>query len=208
MQLENKTHYHQRIHDLPLDRFIECLVDGNLARLIISGIPSEEQLSTAWELILGEYSELIGNQEFRMYKELFREVSILKITLDQITISLSVLQVIYDPFLAAEVNKLLNTNCKFDWADQNAYQAECINCLNRSKSYKMRYDLKIIQFEAIQKKNQDKPGTKMDRQYFTSILITLSDHAKYRIEETIKMSEYCERIKRFSDYCEQLKNRK
>ena len=138
--------------------------------------------------------------------ELFKEISILKITIDQVNIAVGILEVTYDEFFAGEVNKLLRTDCKFNWKDQNSYQAECKKCLNRAKAFKISYDLKCLKFDAIQKKQ--KPGAKIDRQYFVSILITLSDYAKYRVEDTIKMSEYCERIKRFNEYCDGLKNEK
>lgn len=208
MQTEIKASYFENIHDLPLNKFIDCIVDNNLSALTISGYPTEEQLTVAWDYILSQYSELIGTQEYRMYVQLYKDIAVLKITLDQITIATGILQVVYDPFFANEVNKLLRTDCKFNWSDQKSYQAECTKCLNRSKALKIKLDLKKMQFEALEKKNSNKVGAKMDRQYFTSILITLSDHAKYRIEETIKMSEYCERIKRFSDYYEhQVKNK-
>jgi len=197
--------FHKTLHDLPLNKFIDCIVDNNLSALTISGFPKEEELTQAWHNILGEYIESVGSQEYRMYVAMFKDVAILKITYDQVTTALKILQVVYDPFFAKEVNKLLRTDFKFNWQDPNTYEAEIKKCFRRSKALKIRLDLKNLQFAAIQKKNENKEEQKMDRQYFTSILVTLSDHAKYRIEETIKMSEYCERIKRFSDYCERLK---
>ena len=206
MQTETKAVIHEKICDLPLNKFIDCIVDGNLTSLTISGYPTQEQLVTAWGNILAEYSELIGTDEYRMYVQLYKEVNIIKITLSQITIAINILRVIRDDYFVAELNKLLGTTCKFNWNDQASYQAECNKCINRSAALKIKLDLKNLQFEAIEKKNTG-TGEKLERQYFISILITLSDHVKYRIEETIKMSEYCDRLKRFSDYCEQIKKK-
>jgi len=214
---DTKTEYYQDIHNLPLNKFIDCIVDGNLSALTISGFPSPEQLSQAWDFILSQYSELVGTQEYRMYKILYCEVSILKITLDQIRIlaakgnnqgeKVGILRMIENDFFASELNKLLNMNCKFNWADQKNYHEELDKCVRRSKALFIQYELKTAQFKAIEKKNQAKPGAKMDRQYFVSILVTLSDapYTKYPITDNIKMSEYCERIKRYSDYCETVK---
>lgn len=222
MQTETTTQYYQTIHDLPLNKFIDCDVDGNLSALVISGYPTPEQLGAAWNYILSQYSELVGTYEYKMYVELYREVNILRITLDQIAIAvggevsgengekvpvIGMLRLVYNESVAKTLNELLNTKCRFNWADQKSYHAECDKCIRRSKAIRIKLDLKNLQFAAIEKKNKAKKGEKTDRQYYVSVLVTLSDFAKYRIEETIKMSEYCERIRRFSDYCEQVKNR-
>lgn len=208
--------YHTSLNDLPLNKFIDCIVDNNLSALIISHgeeLPSSEELSAAWDNILAEYAELTGTSEYRMFCELYKEVEILKITLTQISVLAArgnaetgemqgILRMTYDEYFADELNKLLKTKCRFNWNDQKSYHAELDKCVNRGKAFKIKYDLKKMQFEAIEKKNLGKKGERPTRQYFTSILVTLSDHAKYRIEETIKMPEYCERIRRFAEYCE------
>lgn len=195
--------YHTTAQHLPLNKFIDCIVDNNLQSLTISGFPKEEQLRAAWSNIMSEYSDLIGSQEYRLYIEMLKEVSILKISIDQIALGLGVIRYGYSKIICDEINNLLKTNCSFNWSDQKTYQDECDKCERRAKAFKIKYDLKSLQFEAIQKKNEEGDKKPLNRQYFTSILITLSDHAKYRIEETIKIPEYCERIKRFSEYCRQ-----
>jgi hypothetical protein len=197
--------YHKTCDNLPLNKFIDCIVDGNLQALTISGFPTQGQLQAAWENILVEYSEAMGSTEYRMYVQLFKDISISKIILDQLTIALNILQVTYDEFFHTEVNRILRTDCKFNWKDQASYQAEIKKCFNRSKALKIALDLKLLKFESIEAKNKNKTGQKIDRKYFISVLITLSDHAKYQIQETIKMNEYCERVRRFTEYCEQQK---
>ena len=208
--------YHKSIDNLPLNKFIDCLVDNNLSALTISGFPTEQQLTEAWAVIINQYTDIIGSHEYKMYVSMFKEVALLKLTLQQINIIIAkedkekgikpgILRLGYDEFFAGEINRLLGTSCRFNWNDQKSYYAELDKCVNRSKAIKIQLDLKLLKFEAIEKKNTQSAVTKIDRQYFVSILITLSDHAKYPILDNIKMSEYCERIKRFNIYCEQLK---
>lgn len=218
MQTEIKDTYYQTIHELPLNKFIDCIVDNNLSALTISGFPAPEQLAIAWDYILSQYSELIGTQEYKMYKILYCEVENLKITLNQIAIILGgnvitesgtekvkgFLNIGYHEYFATEVNDLLKTNYKFNWDDQKSYQEDIKKGLSRSKALKIKLDLKNLQFKAIEKKNNAKPGVKMDRAYFTSILITLSNFAKFRIDSSVTMDEYCLRIKEHNDYCQQL----
>lgn len=214
MQTAVDIAYHQALDELPLNKFIECIVDGNLAALIISGIPAEDQLKTAWENISQQYIERIGTSEYKMYIALYKEINTLKISLNQINIIAQreaegiepgILRLYYVEKLAQELNSLLRTNCKFNYADAKSYHAELDKCIRRSKSIKIQLDLKLLTFDAIEKKNKGKKGQKMDREYFTSILVTLSDHAKYHIADNIKMGEYCERLKRFIQYCEKSK---
>lgn len=199
--------WHKSLQDLPLAKFVDCIVDGNLSALTITGFPEPAELQQAWSEILLEYSDCIGTNEYRLYVQLYKDIQINKITLEQLTIALNILQVTYDEFFVKEVNKILRTTCKFNWADQASYQAEVKKCFNRSKALKIALDLKLMKFESIEAKNKGKEGAVIDRKYFTAILVTLSDYAKYRIEDNIKMPEYCERVKRFTEYCEQQKVR-
>lgn len=199
---------YQSIDKLPLHRFVDCIVDNNLHSLVIEGKPTELQLQEAWNNILSEYTEAIGNHEYRIYISLYKEISLLKLSYNQIITSIEMLRVVYSEYLCQQLNNLLKTSCKFNYKDQNSYQEELSKCLRRSKSIKISIDLKVLQFDAIQKKHFGKEEQKYTRGYFDSILINLSDHAKYEIHESITVSKYCERIKRFNKYIETLKNRR
>jgi len=213
--------YHS-IHNLPLHRFIDCIVDHNLHSLRIEGNPTELELNEAWNNILIEYTEAIGNHEYKMYISLYKEISLLKSTYKQIEILAGevmvdeetgertggILRFIYSEYLCKELNRLLKTSCRFNWDDQASYQEELSKCMRRSKSIKISIDLKLIRFDAIEQKQKGKEGKQYTRAYFDSMLINLSDRAKFEINETITVSKYCERIKRFSQYVESVKNQK
>lgn len=191
------------IQKLPLRRFIDCIVDHNLHSLIITGDPSAVELQLIWSNILQEYSQAIGNNEYRLYTSLYKEITIIKITYDQIQEAVKLLQITYSEFFHKELDKLLKMKLRLNPDDQASYQEELLKCLRRSKSLIIKHDLKKIQFESIQKKQEGKEN-KFTREYFISIMITLSDHAKYQIQDSITVAEYCERIKRFNMYLEAL----
>ncbi len=214
---------YQNISNLPLSRFIDCIVDHNLFALVITGTPDPKELTEAWDNILQEYTEAIGANEYKLYLSLYREVTNLDIEYKQIRSFADILCEIqnyiilknYDvlPFVlesqkkfSNELNKLLRTECKFNNRDPSGFQEEINKCLRRSKALKIKLDLKLLAFAEIQKKNKD--GAPMDRRYFDSMLITISDYAKYEIGEQITVSKYCERIKRYNHYCESLKIKK
>jgi hypothetical protein len=198
---------YQHITELPLRNFIDCSVNDNYHALVISGHPTEQELLFAWSNIQQEYADAMGNHEHRLYITLFKEVTILKITLQTIHCLIEILQEVYYEPYAAELNKLLRTDFKFDHTDQNKYNETLRRCFNRSKGLKIDLELKLIQYKAIEKKNQE-TGKKPTREYYQSILITLSDYAKYQLQDSITVYEFCDRLRRFNNYCEQVEKMK
>lgn len=215
---------YQSISNLPLSIFIDCIVDNNLHALIISGTASDPyQLHKAWSNIMQQYSEAIGAGEYKVYLSLFREVSLLQLDYSAVHHMVECMKTIQEYIVLKDfncldeifthqqkvgeaLNAILKTACKFNNKDCGSYYEELNKCIRRSASIKIKLDLKLLAFEAIQNKNKN--GGVMDRAYFDSMLITISDHAKYEIGENITVSKYCERIKRYNQYYESLKSSK
>jgi hypothetical protein len=196
--------WYRHITEMPLSRFIDVVVDENYAALIITGYPPIDELHAAWLDIQGEYADAMGDSEHRLYISLFKEAIVLKTNLDLIIVAVGVLEQTYSPELLSRLNKLLNTSYTLDPNDPVKYKATLKSCIMRSKAIKINLDMKEMQLKAIQEKEQE-PGKKPTREYFQSILITLSDHAKYSIQDSITVFEFCDRVKRFNKYCEQVK---
>lgn len=195
--------YLKDIYTLPLRNFEQCMLDNNLAALIVSGLPSAQQLTDAWENILQEYSDMMGVAEHRLYLHLMREVELLKIDYESIQVCISTLRKQYSEFFCQELNSLLRTTCTFNVLDEKSYLAELDKCERRSRALKIRLDLKTMEFEAVKNKIGGK-GEKIDRNYFTSVLIVLSKHNGYSISKDIFVNEYIEYIKQFNRYCDEI----
>lgn len=196
--------WYQNIHELPLSRFEDCLLNNNLSALVISGFPLPETLQKSWLFIMQEYSDAIGNSEHLLYMNLMSDVEILRIDLECLNVLVTTLRNIYSKYFCEQLNEMVNANCKFDWEDQEAYQKDIDRCERRGKSYKIRYDLKKTEFDNLQKKIESKDGKKIDKNYFTGVLIMLSRHNNYKITKEITVSEYCEYIRQFNLYCEEM----
>lgn len=189
---------------MPLFRFVDCAVDDNLQALIIPGQikffkPTEQELRDAWTDILQQSSEAGGSHEYRLYVNLYKELSIIQLTLDQILITIRFLNKTYNKYLCDELNKLVKMKFEFNPDNPEQYQEDLERAYRLSKGLKIRYDLKKQQFEAIEKKFKEGDQAPT-REYFCSMLITLSDHAKYPVTDQITVGEYYERIKRFNQY--------
>jgi hypothetical protein len=63
-----------RCSEVTLDEFIDCLINGNLRRLVRTGEATDEELQTAWGRLYSEYSELSGNKEHQYYFSVYRAV--------------------------------------------------------------------------------------------------------------------------------------
>lgn len=193
--------WYRTIHQLPLCKFIECAVDGNLAALITSGLPSEDQLLLAWAGIYEQYADVMGDNDHKRLTTLFKEITTLSIEYRQIHCLIEVLTNHRYPPFERRLNMLLYTNFKF--AENR--QKELDTCRRLSKSILVKVDLKTAQQEALKLKLST--GNKPTREYFFTWLINLSDHAGYQVTDTITVFEFCERVKRYNKFIE-LQNQK
>lgn len=195
--------WYRNITDLPLNKYIECVVDENLAALIISGLPTQEQLESAWLEIAEKYAEIMGDAEHMMFIKLYKELVYLNIEYQQILSLIEVLTIVaYKPF-EQKLNELLFTNFSFT----NNREKELDTCFRLSKSTLLKIDMKKAHLDALKAKT-DSNDKKPTREYYQSILITLSDHSKYPVLDTITTFEFCERVKRFTQFVEKQKAEK
>lgn len=196
---------YQGISDLPLTRFIDCSVDGNLYALVISGKPTEEELQSLWDKIKLQYADVIKDAEYKLYASISNELARLEITYSEITSALRELKNYYTKEFAGKVNEWLRSSFKFNVELPDDYDNDLKRAGNRSKGIKLDIDLKKMTVEAMKKKFDSKGAA--TRESFQAILITLSDHVKYEIRESITVYEYCERIHRCNKYYDSLNNK-
>lgn len=195
------------IAELPLYVFVDCHVHNKLSKLIIEGEYSKEELQAAWANILMEYSEAVGGNESRLYLNLFNETISLDCEYRCVKLLVSILKQNYHKEFADELNELLQTSFVFDPENREGYIELLDGCLMRSQEIKMNLEIKQVQFEAMESKNKN-PGKKPNQKYYSNILITLSDHAKYQLTDRIMLYEFCERIRRVNEYFEAMKKHK
>lgn len=65
---------HRECRTLPLNRFIEIMVTGDLRQLIISGTPTIMDLADAWSEIIEEYVSLVKTDKADSVFELFKKI--------------------------------------------------------------------------------------------------------------------------------------
>lgn len=222
----NPLNIYRSIYTLPLRVFRLCVVDKDLKGLVISGNATAEALTAAWNNILLEYAEAIGEGEYKIYISLYREVSALKNDYDfilNLIEGMRTSQRLYNEFagfdvlqdeviksqksIAKKLNAALRLTCSFNPKDEATFQEELNKCTRRTSGLKMKLDVKTITYNALKKKDEGGEKSAMDHSWFDNVLVTISDYAKYDIDENISVSKFCERIKRYNAYCETLEKK-
>ena len=200
---QNHNLYH-RITDLPLHKFITCLVDKDLSPLIISGTPTKNQLLEAWQIIYDEFSDAIGGGENKTYLSLLKDITKLDNKLKFVESIVNILSTPYRDESANDIILVLNKICntKFKFNDP----AELQRCIDRSMSIKIQLELKMMQLKEMQGKMEGE-NKKPTREQFLDTLIELSDHVKYEVTDKISVFDFFSRIKRYNKYCEHLEKR-
>lgn len=182
--------YHQTIDTLLLRDFRKC-VDGNLFALVIKGVPTIEQLLTAWDDIQMQYADTIGDAEHQHAVNMMRDIILLKSDYNDVFFFVSLLRIGYLQEMADKLNDLVDANLDLRLPEN------LDNCIKRAAGIKISIDYLQLQYDAIKHKHRDEDK---DDDYFISFLIALSDHAGFRIDDSITVKEYCERIKRLKKY--------
>lgn len=206
LPLQNTTpsaKYYRSIYQLPLHRFIDCVVDKNLYALVITGSPSIEALQSAWVEIRIEAADKGADLEYKIYLSLFKDINVLKSNIDQVRELVAILKDTYTDQFAQKLNKLLITNFDFAPPFTPEYDKLLNRCYNMTGALRLRLDMQISNFKAIEEKFKD--NKEPTRDYYLSLLITLSDNAGYSLGENMTVFEFYERLARAHAKTEQIK---
>jgi len=195
--------YYRTIYQLPLSRFVDAQVDKNLYALVISGTPTIEELTAIWEIIKLEAADKAGDLEYRTYMNLFKDIHRLKGDIDSIREQITILRDTYVKRFADRLNALLVTNFAFDVSRPEEYDKLLDRCYNMTGGLQLRLELLTNNFKAIEAKH--KGNKEPDREYYMSLLITLSDNAGYGLSDNITVFEFYERMARATEKVKTLK---
>lgn len=163
-------------HDLPLKRFIKCMVTGNLKHLVITGYFTPNQLKTAWDKIGEQYIELAGDKAQMAILSIVKEVSQLKGKLAIIQAIVDEMSKRYDADLA-NMLRSMGFNYKFDISDPEKYIADLKRTVSASKPMLMRIAEKEKSLKDAQGSN-----TKVTEADYDKYIADLSKFQGYYID--------------------------
>lgn len=164
-------------HDLPLKRFIKCMVTGKLKYLVKSGYATTRQIKDAWDKISEEYIELSGDKAQKAILSVVKEISQLKGKLLIIQAIVDELSMYYSQDLV-NMLKSMGFNYKFDYEDKEKYLSDLKRVVSSSKPMLMRIKEREKTLDELNKND----GTKVTEADYDSYIASLSKFQSYFID--------------------------
>jgi len=190
------TYLYVHCNELPLDNFIDCLVNNHYERLIKRPrFQSEKTLNYVWDCIYSEYCDLSGTANYKKLISLLREIGSLKSKLLLINTCLTILTVSYNSYCVNALRKL-GYNYDFDRKNNNKLLNDLEQIVIRKKQLEITVKIKEDEYNKL---IDDKKVDEIDVLYFDKQLINLSKWIGYRLDkQQITVSEYCAIIQEYS----------
>lgn len=177
---------------LPLDIFIDCLIDGNLNRLVIIGQTDGPRLALAWGNIYYEYIDQSQSPESQYIYKLQTDVTLLNDEIQNVETCLLYLSPEFIDLCNGRHDELIDLLKYYGYKQTiditTDYSKVLIGIQNQLAPKKMRRDTKQKELnDYIEAKSKDK----INRGYFDNILIKLSRFQGYHVRaKDITVSEF------------------
>lgn len=207
--MANKKYY-SKCEDCPLNVFIECLVEGNLKSLIISGEPTSEELAIAWAEIYSEYCDLNADNEQMYILTLQKEIILLNHEITEVETVIYFLSPVMLPYSKDKKSELLSIIQKYDYdfkLDESAldYTEQLEVIVNSLAPKKLQLLMKTRELDTYV---AEKQNDSIDKNYFKKWLRILATFQKCVIirPKDITVEDFVLMIKEFYDYHTQKEN--
>lgn len=167
------------LRNLPLSSFIDCLIDGDLSVL---GEGTPEVLKAHWEVLYQEFCDAIATTDTKGKIGIDANIS----TLD---LKIARLQLLIDccrSFYRADVIELLKDEGFTYPFTEESYLQDLEAVVAESR----RYVILRNQYQS-QKDKTLGTDTKLDYQYFASILNAISEMVKFDVNDSINTLRFC-----------------
>lgn len=195
--------FYKSCSETPLSVFIECLVEGNLKALIISGEPTSEQLAMAWAELFSEFTDLNADNEQMYVLTLQGEITLIHEEIAEVEGVLYFLSPEMLPFSITMKDELLNVLHKYDYpheidVSEPGYVEQLEIIANRLCPIKLKLQMKMRELSEY---NQEKKNDSIDKQYFSRMLVRLSKFQGFNIRaKDITVEEFVMICKEYNSY--------
>ena len=170
---------YETLHELPLKRYIDCVVDNNLYALLRTPISAifypEKRLKTLWSKLQEEYRKLSGNKEYEVKKAAIDELNDMKL---RVYLYSNALQLISD------YDDMLNAT---EYLEKEGFSGKREFVVKRVtaeiKMLKIQIESKEIQLSKDKVENNDKKVTRED--YAKTIIATNKNGYKVDYDTTV-----------------------
>ena len=180
------------IDELPLDRFIRCVCDGDLKALIISGDHDDMILYAAWETIYEQYVDALKDKDQMYILKLTKQINALEFDIKLIQLCIKRLSVEHSPEVLAALKKIILVKGSFNPDDAEQYAKDLSVAVTRSKSLILEIENKKGELNRITPK---KASDKMDRTAFDALIVRISKYMQFKVDKKeTTVSEFVQMI--------------
>lgn len=177
---------------LPLDKFINCLIDGDKSQLVIKGSASDDQLIEAWNLIYIEYIQLNQSNESLYVIRMESEIALLNDEINRVSEIIYLLTPEMVPFCDGRENELLAILHYYGYRQtinfNSDYSKVLIGIQSKLAPKKLRLQSRLNELGDYKKAQQT---GKPDRSIFEKNLIRMSRFMGYPLRaKEITVAEY------------------
>lgn len=186
------TELYLRCDQLPLNIFIDCLIDEDLSGLIISGNPSKERLARTWEQIYIEYIDINQSAESLYSLRLQSEIALLSDEIQRVEEILYLISPVMLPFCLGAESELVEVLRSYGYRQTidftTEYSKVLVSIRNRLNPKKLRLDSRINELTEYIK---SKASGKLTRSVFDTNLVRMSRFQGYAVRaKEITVAEY------------------
>lgn len=184
---------YRHISTLPLDRFIEIFCEGSIHLLIIDGQVEKDELQRVWEEIYSDFIDKMQDEDGQAMRAQIREMNLLRTKINTVGMIVDYIKwllgarfhVELDEILA-ELNTWTGLSIRLDQSDKPG----CYRTLDMVMAHVMTWKVEGEQMrQELERGTADQEGfSKMDREYFDSVLVALSIANKFQINRKETMT--------------------
>lgn len=185
--------------ELPLNRFIDVLVSGDVKRLVVFGIYKPSYLKKLWDDIFEEYISMTRDTSHAHMLTMMREYGVLSNKVDIVREVVNLLKIRHHDGLV-QVLRNMGFNYKFT---EKTLKKDLENVVSKAKLWVFRAN------KVLKQLNDQPKNSTVQRSDFDEILAELSAFQGYHIQpDKITVSQYVSALNRFKKHVEDGKRRK
>ena len=177
---------YRQISELPLDVFIDCICDGNYKGIIISGIPSVEDLQKAWDILYDEFIVKMQDEDGKYLTSLVHELNILRTDINAVETIVKFIEYLLGAKIKVNLDSLVTRLNKYTGFAMTLNQHDipaCLTVLQGVLSITKRWyvEAENIKMQINQTISMQENHGALDRDYFDYILVALSISQKFKV---------------------------
>jgi hypothetical protein len=177
---------YRHISSLPLDRFIDIFCDKTVELLTIEGKPPGNELAQAWEAIYDDFIEKMQDDDGRAMQGQIRDMNLLRTKINTVATMIDYIRWLLGAQIHIDlddiITELINWTglpVELDQEDKTA----CHRTLDMVMAHVMTWKVEGEQMrQEMERTTADQKGmTRMDRDYFDSVLVAISIANKFKV---------------------------